>query len=289
MQTAVKNTCCKNNPLLLSKEFKIKVRQTALLNAIKKRNPHLFNTVSALSGTCPNCNDFFANCCNCCKKACPTCQAVCLQYIPPYGDPGTPIQISWNSTTCCYDQFETGQGAFPSGFQLYHTICYKNGAWIACIDAVSPDLGCGGSNAHACASTSGCLKLNDIVVFNLPTCVYPVTGGQTTESWKVVNCATPCCQGITLPTTLTASDGTNTVTLTYNGSAWVGSGVFAGCGSSSIQFYCSGTLPYDWGLSVSGTSAWQCSGTATCEPFSFTCATNNTGCTGGPYNFTVTA
>lgn len=70
---AEKNIFCKrkNRPLLLSKEFKIKIRQTAILNAIQKRNPRLFNRVSALSNSPSNCNDFFANCCNCCKKCIP--------------------------------------------------------------------------------------------------------------------------------------------------------------------------------------------------------------------------
>lgn len=103
-----------------------------------------------------------------------------------------------------------------------------------------------------------------------------------------------CCPGNPIQIDLTITDGTNNVTLTFDGaSAWIGTftGTFAGCncdpGGGTIYLTCFGSPAWDLLIECSGGGASaSCVPTGTCDPFLFECTI--TGCDSNSYDIAIT-
>lgn len=237
---------------------KIKINVNAIKRRIQKR-------ISLMRGVAPsnNCNDFFANCCNCCDGGCPiNCPTICILH----SDGQTTKTLTFNGESCCYEQFQTGQGDPSSGgFQVYHNICYVDGSWQACATAIG--LSCNNSNNHTCVNVgTSCFSIDDTISFDPPPCLSE-SGVDTSSGdiWTVISCVY-CngCPDIPLPQTITADDGAgHIVTLTWNGGAWCGpTPLFAGITDTDVCLVC--TVGDIWYATVDSVPFGT---TGTCEPF----------------------
>lgn len=83
----------------------------------------------------------------------------------------------------------------------------------------------------------------------------------------VEKCRCPYCPTVDLPDTIIADDGTHTVTLTWNGTAWHGTGTLVGCDPADCYLLCQSEA---WYFAVNG-AQYIGGATGTCDPLSLSC------------------
>jgi hypothetical protein len=97
-----------------------------------------------------------------------------------------------------------------------------------------------------------------------------------------------CCCNVPVSTILTWDDGTNSGTLTWNGTRWVGTGNPDACTGVELRLTCLGDPVCAWDLNIDGFVNQPANVTSiTCEPFSLTFNTGD-GCDGNPVTIIIT-
>jgi hypothetical protein len=93
-----------------------------------------------------------------------------------------------------------------------------------------------------------------------------------------------CCPGAEMPSTISISDGTETVSATWNGAYWQATNSFSWCPSDTgMSLTCSGGSF----LLSSDPSGQSCGPTGTCDPLLLTCTFFD--CSANPQLLTITA
>lgn len=262
-----------------------------------------------LLGNSPaNCNDFFANCCNCCGSGTGTGTGTgtgfgtgsggCLSCATRCGDcciPNTFTMKSNGDTFGCISSSFTATminngggvwtGSGTDGAKTFNlTVTCTNGIPILSVT-------CSGSG-----NSSG-----DFILFGTPivySCNYINWGGNGTlcgcsstgyDFYTNLDSCCPPTPGTLPPTTITANDGTNSVTLTWNNDippTWSGSATtFVGCSPAFVQLVCQPQISY---LAVNA-DQFFCSPSGSYYPVNLSTCTSTSGCDSNSYTLSFSS